>query len=87
MYRFRMPGVYGRIAEGAAEPEFRPASERALAAVAAALAGAEDPALDRGLLAALRRAIAGGEDPLGDAFLRLRPPEARRMENASMRTG
>ena len=82
MHRFRMPGVDGRIAEGAAEPEFRPASERALAAVAAALAGAEYPALDRGLLAALRRAIAGGADPLGDAFLRLRPPEARRSRGA-----
>ena len=62
--------------------EFRPASERALAAVAAALAGAEGPARDSGRLAVLRRAIAGGADLLGDAFLRLRPPEARQARGA-----
>ena len=73
----------------------RPRSERALAALAAALAGPDvsPTAAERALtpegssppsgrLEPVRRAIARGGDPLGDAFCRLRPPKTRRARGA-----
>lgn len=72
-----------------------PASESALATLAAALAGPDAPltAAERALLPEepppssralerLRRAVAGGADPLGTAFCRLRSSEARRARGA-----
>ena len=72
-----------------------PATEEELAALAAELAGCR-PATGRleragrrqtplpfpGLAESFARAIAGGGDPLGDAFCRLRPPQARRRRGA-----
>ena len=78
-----------------ARTEDFPASEPALAAAAAALAPRatpptrlecalvhEAPAPSPELLSNLRRGIARGDDPLGDAFCRLRTPEARRGHGA-----
>ncbi|PWC37162.1 N-6 DNA methylase, partial [Azospirillum sp. TSO22-1] len=62
-------------------------SERQLAAVAAALAGApspkHDPDADPALVAHARAAILRGEDPLGEALMTLRSAEQRRPDGAT----
>ncbi|HYH39434.1 MAG TPA: methyltransferase domain-containing protein [Azospirillum sp.] len=58
-------------------------SERQLAAVAAALAGAPDADADPAQVAHVRAAILRGDDPLGDALMTLRSAEQRRPDGAT----
>ena len=87
--------MHGTGALNRARTEDFPASEPDLAAAAAALASQdapltwperalvrEAPAPSPELLSNLRRGIARGGDPLGEAFCRLRTPEARRGHGA-----
>ena len=87
--------MHGPGALNRARTEDVPASEPELAAAAAALASRdapptwperalvrEAPAPSPEFLANLRRDIACGGDPLGEAFCRLRTPEARRGHGA-----
>ena len=87
--------MHGPGTLNSARTEDFPASEPELAAAAAALASRDAPPtrLERALvreapapplelLSNLRRGIACGGDPLGEAFCRLRTPEARRGHGA-----